>query len=245
MIDETRLAAIKGRQLGKGSHSSIEHGMCVMEAVSYVAGEPWSDRPACASPTIGAFLRTWNDALPDDEARTRLLGPLIPRLPGTAADDATELRRSYMALDWMVRVMAPAWLELAGLGEHAALLRDLGEICDELSVALAVANTRAAREAARKAAWDAAREARDVGAAEWDAAWAAAWGAGAAAWAVRNAAWDAVDVWDAAWAAAWAAAWNAAWDAAWNMAAALQLSALELIDRMIDIERPAQSIVSK
>lgn len=43
--------------LGTGNHSSIEAGVCVMEAVAYVAGEPWSDHPKCASKTASDFLR--------------------------------------------------------------------------------------------------------------------------------------------------------------------------------------------
>lgn len=32
--------------LKAGSHSSVEQGACIMEAVAFVAGEPWSDQPA-------------------------------------------------------------------------------------------------------------------------------------------------------------------------------------------------------
>jgi hypothetical protein len=41
-IDFSALAAIS---LLEGSHTSAEDGMCVMEAVAYVAGEPFSDHP--------------------------------------------------------------------------------------------------------------------------------------------------------------------------------------------------------
>jgi len=40
--------------LGQGSRG---RDMCVMEAISYIAGEPRSDEPACACPVISAFLR--------------------------------------------------------------------------------------------------------------------------------------------------------------------------------------------
>ena len=55
---------------------------CIMEAVAFVAGEPWSDHPACASQVIGAFMRSWNDAL-DDEGRQKLK-PYVRRLVGRA-----------------------------------------------------------------------------------------------------------------------------------------------------------------
>ena len=51
-----------------GSHGPNDaQRMCVMEAVAYVAGEDWSDHPACASPVIGAFLRSWNDTLNNED----------------------------------------------------------------------------------------------------------------------------------------------------------------------------------
>src|SRR5207253_10784170 len=53
--------------LAKGAHRSPTGGACVMEAVALVAGEPWSDHPECASRLLGAFLRSWDDTLPDDE----------------------------------------------------------------------------------------------------------------------------------------------------------------------------------
>lgn len=74
-IDSTRLAEVTARDIGHGAHFSLDDGLCVMEAVAYVAGEPWSDHPKCACPVLGAFMRAWNDGLPTDEDRTRLLRP--------------------------------------------------------------------------------------------------------------------------------------------------------------------------
>jgi hypothetical protein len=45
-ILEERLPALDSLVLNQGSHPDFEHGACVMEAVSYIAGEPWSDAPA-------------------------------------------------------------------------------------------------------------------------------------------------------------------------------------------------------
>jgi hypothetical protein len=271
--------------LKSGSHSGPDAGACIMEAVAFVAGEPWSDHPECVSPVIGAFLRNWNDNLPTDADRERLLKPLIPKIMNTRADAATEERRSYLALDWMIRTFLPAWLRLAKLNEHADAVAGLASIVDMETATAAAPVVRAANEAASKAraaAWDAARAAARAaaGAAAWDAARAAAgdaaWdaaraaagdaarataraAAGAAAWdAAGAAAWAAA--WDAARAAAWAAAWDAAWAAAWDAARAaagdaagdaaraaagataravlkatrdeLQLSAVDLVERM-------------
>src|SRR5438132_13836904 len=91
--------------VAKGKHAP-DSQMCVMEAVAYVAREPWSDHPKCASRVITAFLISWNDAM-DDEDR-QILRPLIPKLVDTAGTPAQEQARSRMALDWLCRVSAPA-----------------------------------------------------------------------------------------------------------------------------------------
>src|SRR6185312_5136171 len=85
--------------LQRGAHGSAEGGACVMEAVAFVAGEPWGDHPECACPVISTFLRSWNDALPDDE-RDALLRPLIPQLVNTKSTAAVETRRALMCADW-------------------------------------------------------------------------------------------------------------------------------------------------
>jgi hypothetical protein len=220
--------------LAHGSHLTPEQGMCVMEAVSYVAGEPFSDSPACVSPVIAAFLRSWNDGLPDDATRTRLLAPLIPRVIGTRTTDADEETRAWLATDWLVRVQTPAWLRLAGLEDHARALESLARIADATLARAAQPTIERASAAAWDAAWAAAS------AAAWDAAWDAA---RAAAWAAASAA-----AWDAAWAAARAAASAAAWDAA--RAAArdaitptverLQGEALVLVEAMIAVGQTAK-----
>jgi hypothetical protein len=237
MLDESKLAQIT--ELHHGGHRPNAEGrMCAMEAVAYIAGEPWSDTPQCASPVISAFMSVWNDGLPDAE-RTTLLLPLIPRLVGTRGDEALEERRSLMAADWLVRVHTPAWLRLAKLDAQAELLERLPEITSMAQVpsirgpleavrqdaaAAWAAAWDAAGAAAWAAAWDAARAAAQ--AAAWDAAWdAAGAAAGAAAWAAA---------WDAARAAAWAAAWDAAGAALADTKRTLQQSAVALVIRMVE-----------
>ncbi len=149
--------------LDGGSHSPGSDRMCVMEAVALLAGEGWTDHPACASPVIGVFLRSWNDSLPDDERQQ--LKQYIPRLVNSKGADDQETERSWLATDWLIRVQTPAWLRLAGLTEQAdllALMRPVNpETCTSILPALKAVRSDAA------AAWDAAR----------DAAWAAAWAA--------------------------------------------------------------------
>jgi hypothetical protein len=228
VIIEERLKKFEKWSLKSGSHSP-DSTFCVMEAVAYVAGEQWSDAPECACPIISVFLRNWNDSLPSDADRDRLLKPLIPLLINTK-NKALEEKRSLMAADWLVRVHAPAWLRLAGLTKQAETLEALPRITSMAQCPSIRGSLEAIRQDA-DAAWAAAGAA--AGAAAWAAARAAAWAtAGATAGA---AAWDAAR--DAAWAAAWAAAGDAAWAAARNKlfptVAKLQQSALELVRRMI------------
>ena len=163
-IDETRLSAIT--ELYSGSHAENDDmHMCAMEAVAYVAGEPWSDHPQCACPVLSSFMRSWNDGLSNDN-RTKLLLPFIPRLVGTRGSKALEARRATMAADWYVRVFTPAWLRLAGLNDHADTLASFPAITSfektpSIRAALEAASkdAEAARSAARSAAWSAAESA--------------------------------------------------------------------------------------
>lgn len=216
--------------LARGKHDEGE-AMCAMEAVAWLAGEPWSDAPRCASDVIAAFVRSWNDALPDAD-RVRLLLPLLPDVIGTRTTDADDETRAWMATDWLVRVNAPAWLDLTpSLEAHAAALRALPPIMSS-----AVARDS---QLVITAAWDAASVAVSV--AEWAAArYAASAAARDAAWAAAgDAARDAA--WDAARAVARAAEWDAARDAARAAPAptvtTLQASAQDLVRRMCAVGR--------
>ena len=241
-IIEERLKALDSIPLLRGAHDSNEQ-MCAMEAAAWIAGEEHSDRPRCVSPVLGAFVRSWNDALDDEERQA--LKPCIPRMIGTAGDGHDE-ERAWMAVDWLVRVCTPAWLDLAGLKDSAEALRSLPPIT-KATVGKAQPTVKEAREAAVAAAKDAAAG---------DATWAVFRARDAARNAVRaaagDAAWAAVRARTAVWHAgddAWAAAWNAAGDAAWAAAvkakldseprfapvkAELHRSAHELLARMID-----------
>src|SRR4051794_40947658 len=52
-------------RLRRGAHRSPADGACVMEVVSMLAGERFTDRPQTACPVIGAFLRAYNDIVGD------------------------------------------------------------------------------------------------------------------------------------------------------------------------------------
>jgi len=232
-----------------GSHPSRDGGVCAMEAVAWLAGEPHSDAPECACPVLTKFVVSWNDAIRDDETRTRVLRPFLPRLIGTRSTHAVEMARSRLASDWFIREMLPAWLDLTpALKEHAGKVRALPPLLDTVTIRAAIPvieEAGKAASAAGAAAWAAARAAARAAAgdAAWDAAWDAARAAARAAAgdAARAAAWDAA--WDAARAAAGAAAWDAAraaaGDALQPTVARLQASVCDLLDRMIDVQEHA------
>lgn len=67
--------------LAPGAHDADAGEACVMEYVSLLAGEDWSDRPDCTHPLLAHEARTVNDEL-DDRDR-HLLVPLVGRLFGT------------------------------------------------------------------------------------------------------------------------------------------------------------------
>jgi hypothetical protein len=231
---EARVPIWESLVLKAGGHTSPESGMCVMEAVAYVAGEPWSDHPVCACPVIGAFLRSWNDGLRSDEERTRLLKPLVLRLVESKSTPAVEEARAYLALDWLIRTYTPVWLDLVpGLQSHAQALRALEAIRDISAADAAGAPVHAAGAAAWAAAGDAARDA--ARAAAWAAAGDAARDAARAAPVAAAGAAPVAAAWAAARDAARAAAGAAAGDALDPAVATLQASALDLVDRMLAI----------
>ena len=71
--------------LSRGKHRSPRKGACFMELASYLAGERWSDHPACTHPLLAAMARDVNDHV-SDRARPRLV-PLIPSVIGLTGDD--------------------------------------------------------------------------------------------------------------------------------------------------------------
>lgn len=71
--------------LSRGKHRSPRKGACFMEMASYLAGERWSDHPACTHPLLAAVAREVNDYT-SDAGRARL-AELIPAVVGLAGDD--------------------------------------------------------------------------------------------------------------------------------------------------------------
>jgi hypothetical protein len=71
--------------LTRGKHRSPRKGACFMELASLLAGERWSDAPACTHPLLAALARNVNDYT-SDPGRPRL-AELIPSVIGLTGDD--------------------------------------------------------------------------------------------------------------------------------------------------------------
>jgi hypothetical protein len=85
-------------RLSQGKHRDPDHGACVMELSSMLAGEPFSDRPRCVDPVIAGFMRTYNDGI-DDRRRQDLL-PLASEVVGTRDVAGVQAERARMCLRW-------------------------------------------------------------------------------------------------------------------------------------------------
>jgi hypothetical protein len=123
---------------------------------AWLAGDPNADLPVGVCPTIAAFLSEWNNRLPEIE-RERLLKPRIPRIVGTKGSPSLSHARGYLALDWMVRVLAPAVLDLTPkLRKYGEALRTLEELRDIPTVRAAQPTLTLARTGCRDI-WDRAQ----------------------------------------------------------------------------------------
>jgi hypothetical protein len=97
-------------EIDEGSHKERSRGLCVMEAVAWFAGEPHSDRPACACPVIAAYARRTNDRF--DQEYRNALRERIPRLVGSKATADVELRRSHEIAFRGITIMLPILFDL-------------------------------------------------------------------------------------------------------------------------------------
>jgi hypothetical protein len=71
--------------LSRGKHRNPRKGACFMEMASFLAGQRWSDHPACTHPLLAAVARLVNDHT-SDVGRQRL-APLIPLVIGLTGRD--------------------------------------------------------------------------------------------------------------------------------------------------------------
>jgi hypothetical protein len=71
--------------LERGGHAGPSSGACLMERVSVIAGERFSDRPRATLPALAVLAQQVNDRV--SEAARQTLLPLAPALATSATDD--------------------------------------------------------------------------------------------------------------------------------------------------------------
>jgi hypothetical protein len=78
-----------------GKHSSPEGGACVMEYISLLAGEEWTDYPKCTHRSLANLAQRANDTLP--QSRRHEMFSRINRLFGTGATGVEETDKAVSA----------------------------------------------------------------------------------------------------------------------------------------------------
>lgn len=89
--------------LSRGSHAQGSGFACIMEYVSVLAGETFSDHPKCTNPYVAACAREINDHMQDEDRH--LLVPLIGRLLEAhvrRGDKYTEAEVSEYLIGWSI-----------------------------------------------------------------------------------------------------------------------------------------------
>ena len=117
---EDYLKIIAETELKSGSHKSFKEGACILELVSYIANEPWSDHPQCACPVLTRFAIRYNDRV-DDKQRQKMK-EIIPLLLNSR-NKAMEVKRARFFGLKAVTVFLPTLTEALDLPEITAKLR--------------------------------------------------------------------------------------------------------------------------
>jgi len=137
--------------LSPGRHRSPLRGACFMEFASYLAGERWSDHPACTNGTLAHLARMVNDRT-SDAGRARLT-PLIPTVVGlTSEDPQLDVLLALRAASAALPIAAEERQRSQAVGVRVAL-RVIGEPDDELTAELRDLAEAALRAAPAADAW--------------------------------------------------------------------------------------------
>lgn len=136
--------------LSRGKHRTAKRGACFMEYASWMAGESWSDHPACTHPSIASLARMVNDCT-SDEARSELVS-LIPSVIGLLGDgERTSLRVAIRAASEALPVVSESRQRALAAGllrceERLEAVDALGSTTSLVQSRTALASTPAACE---------------------------------------------------------------------------------------------------
>lgn len=89
--DELMDKKLKRMKIDEGSHTDPSKGHCIMEAVSVITGQEFTDEPVCVSQTIINEMIGINDAIPSGRTRAKLK-KVVPDIIGTAPAIVKEIR---------------------------------------------------------------------------------------------------------------------------------------------------------
>jgi hypothetical protein len=120
--------------LAKGAHDNPEDGHCVLEWALAVGGFPHEavtdadELPLCFSRPLAGYALALNDGMPD-ELRSKLLGPFVKRLAGTAGLPEVEVARTvYIVREVDRRIMGRDWDDDEYADELPVVVDVVGEI---------------------------------------------------------------------------------------------------------------------
>jgi hypothetical protein len=103
--------------LEAGVHLAPQDGVCLMEYVSVLAGEHFTDQPRCTDPTLAFLARLVNDTAGDDGRS--LLAPTAADLSVLGRADAVVSARMVAAVVRRVQTWVPSSRRL-GRADHRA-----------------------------------------------------------------------------------------------------------------------------
>lgn len=100
--------------LGHGAHNSPQEGACVMEMVSFITGDKWTDHPKTVHSALADIARNTNDFVSDDNRS--IIANMIPRFIGTNEikdtnryNDLIRTKlRAHPELDFFVKMVGSA-----------------------------------------------------------------------------------------------------------------------------------------
>jgi hypothetical protein len=121
-------------RLSAGRHRNPKRGACMMEYASFLAGERWSDHPACTHRVLATIARGVNDLV---TSRTRdTLVEFVPRVIGVTSDDPRMAAR--LALTAAADALPVASMErqhalAVGVRHTLAELERLGDADEEMT----------------------------------------------------------------------------------------------------------------
>jgi hypothetical protein len=102
--------------LASGKHVKGTGKACVMELMSVLAGEQWSDSPRCVHPVLRSASIVVNDHLPDEHRN--LLIPMIVRLFGTGDIEYRNQAENALARQMLREQGVRAWFNNEPLSRH-------------------------------------------------------------------------------------------------------------------------------